>query len=97
MSLNRLALPLGLAAAFLALTASSAFAARGHEFTGVTIGTPCTAEPCGPGELKEPTAVAVNEATDNVYVVDQGNNRIDKFDLFANFRRPAALRTGAPA
>jgi hypothetical protein len=50
--------------------AAPALAARGHEFTG-TIGTPCTAEPCGPGELKEPTAVAVNEATGDVYVVDK--------------------------
>lgn len=56
-------------AALLAL-AAPALAARGHEFTG-TIGTPCTAEPCGPGELKEPTAVAVNEATGDVYVVDK--------------------------
>jgi hypothetical protein len=56
--------------ALLALAASPAFAARGHEFTE-TIGTPCTAEPCGPGELKEPTAVAVNEATGDVYVVDK--------------------------
>jgi hypothetical protein len=54
--------PLALTITALLVLAAPALAARGHEFTG-TIGTPCTAEPCGPGELKEPTAVAVNEAT----------------------------------
>ncbi|HET7177895.1 MAG TPA: hypothetical protein VFI63_04320, partial [Solirubrobacterales bacterium] len=69
-----------LATAFLALTASSALAARGHEFTG-TFGTPCTValEPCGSGLLKEPSAVAVNEATGNIYVLDQGNDRVQEF------------------
>jgi hypothetical protein len=80
MSLNRFALPLGLVAALLAVTASSALAARGHVFDH-TIGEPCTAEPCGPGELKEPTAVAVNEASGDVYVVDQGNNHAHRLDL----------------
>jgi len=50
------------ATALLALTAASALAARGHVFDG-TIGEPCTAEPCAPGKLKEPSAVAVNEAS----------------------------------
>ena len=49
---------------------SSAFAARGHEFEKA-FGGPCLAEPCGPGELKEPDGVAVNEATGDVYVVDK--------------------------
>jgi hypothetical protein len=58
----RLLAPVALAIAALLALASSALAARGHEFTG-TIGTPCTAEPCGPGELKEPSGLAVNEAS----------------------------------
>jgi DNA-binding beta-propeller fold protein YncE len=66
-------------AVFLALTASSASAARGHVFSG-TIGTPCTVGPCAPGELKEPSAVAVNETTGNVYVLDQGNSRVEIFN-----------------
>jgi hypothetical protein len=49
---------------------SSAFAARGHEFEKA-FGGPCLAEPCGPGELKEPDGVGVNEATGDVYVVDK--------------------------
>lgn len=72
------------ATAFLALSASSALAARGHVFAG-TIGEPCTAEPCAPGQLKEPTAVAVNEASGDVYVVDQGNNRVVRFDSAGTF------------
>jgi hypothetical protein len=72
--------------ALLTVFSSSALAARGHVFDpSLTIGTPCTAEPCGPGELKEPSAVAVNEATGDVYVVDQGNDRIDRFDAAGNF------------
>lgn len=74
----RLAGLLALAIAALLALASSAFAARGHEFTG-TIGTPCTAEPCGPGELKEPSGLAVNEATHDIYVVDKGNDRVQVF------------------
>jgi DNA-binding beta-propeller fold protein YncE len=100
-SLRLLGLPVVVAAALLALAAipASALAARGHVFSG-TIGEPCTAEPCGPGKLKEPSAVAVNEASHDVYVVDQGNNRIDKFGSAAGaFIRAfvPGLRTGAPA
>jgi hypothetical protein len=53
-----LGLPVVLAAALLALTAPSALAARGHVFKE-TFGTPGS----GPGQLKEPSAVAVNEAS----------------------------------
>jgi hypothetical protein len=65
-------------AALLALVAipASALAARGHVFKG-SFGTPGT----GPGELKEPSAVAVNEASHDVYVVDQGNNHAHRLDL----------------
>jgi hypothetical protein len=64
---------------YFVLFPHSALAARGHVFSG-TIGEPCTAAPCGPGELKEPSAVAVNETTGNVYVLDQGNDRVGIFD-----------------
>lgn len=80
--------------ALLALTAPSALAARGHVFKG-TFGTPGT----GPGQLKEPSAVAVNEASGDVYVLDQGNSRVDKFGPAGNFIRAflSGLRIGAPA
>jgi DNA-binding beta-propeller fold protein YncE len=56
--------------AFLAL-ASSALAARPHEFT-TTIGEHCAAEPCTGAQLLAPTAVAVNEASGDIYVLDKG-------------------------
>jgi len=65
-------------AAFLALAASSASAARGHVFKE-SFGTPGS----GTGQLKEPSAVAVDEATHDVYVADSGNDRVDKFDSLA--------------
>jgi hypothetical protein len=57
---------------------SAASAARGHQFKE-TFGTPCAAAPCGPGKLKEPSGVAVNEASGNVYVVDKGDDRVEIF------------------
>jgi DNA-binding beta-propeller fold protein YncE len=68
------------ATALLALTAPSALAARGHEFDpNLTLGKPCTEAVCGPEELKEPTAVAVNETSGEIYVLDQGNDRVVRF------------------
>ena len=61
-------------AIFGGLTAT-AQAARPHEFKGVTIGEPGS----GPGQLSEPSGVAVNEATGDVYVVDRGNQRVQWF------------------
>jgi DNA-binding beta-propeller fold protein YncE len=75
LTLSVIALVAGLSALF----ASSALAARGHVFSG-TIGEACTEEPCAPGKLKEPSAVAVNEATGEIYVLDQGNDRVQRFD-----------------
>jgi DNA-binding beta-propeller fold protein YncE len=69
-----------LAAAFFAVTAGSASAARGHVYLGETIGKPCPpATVCGAEELTEPTGVAVNEATGDIYVVDSGNHRVQVF------------------
>jgi hypothetical protein len=111
-------------AALLALAAipASALAARGHVFKG-SFGTPGS----GPGQLKDPSAVAVNEASGastqsissapaqarpsspaisrlrsrvrGCSVVDQGNNRIEKFSAAGAFIRAfvPGLRTGAPA
>jgi DNA-binding beta-propeller fold protein YncE len=79
--LRVVALTVVVSAAFLAFGAGSALAARGHVFDpGLTIGAPCTEEPCATGKLKEPSGVAVNEATDEVYVSDQGNKRVEVFN-----------------
>jgi DNA-binding beta-propeller fold protein YncE len=69
---------LALALGLLALAAPSALAARGHQFTR-NIGAPCAVGPCAPGTLSEPSAVAVNEATEVIYVLDQGNERVQRF------------------
>jgi DNA-binding beta-propeller fold protein YncE len=49
----------------------------------------------GPGQLKEPRGVAVNDTTHDVYVVDRGNNRVQEFNstgtaVLADFNGSAA-------
>ena len=83
---NRVKLPACCAAiistALLSLFAATpALAGNGYEKVTETFGGPCTvtpAEPC-PGQFKEPTAIAVNDETNDVYVVDHGNNRVEYF------------------
>ncbi len=65
-------------AAVTLVCSSTALAARTH-LAGGTFGEPCTSEPCGTGQLKEPEGVAVNEATGDVYVVDKGDDRVEYF------------------
>lgn len=77
----RLPAPLALAAIALLAIPASALAARGHVFDeSLTLGSPCTVEPCAPGTLKEPSGVAVNEATGEVYVVDEALERVEIYD-----------------
>lgn len=52
---------------------------RGHTFTH-SFGAPGSGE----GQLSEPWDVAVNEATDDLYVVDHGNDRVEIFHEAAN-------------
>jgi len=92
-----LALPIALLAALLAiaaLAAAPASAAETHVFTG-SFGS----EGSGAGQLNEPTGLAVDQSTGDVYVADTGNNRVDKFDPFGTFIRAfiGGLPTGAPA
>jgi hypothetical protein len=62
------------------LCAAPAFALQVHVFER-SFGEPGS----GPGQLKEPVGVAVNDSTSleptsgNVYVVDKGNNRVERF------------------
>jgi len=53
---------------------------RGHVFSK-TFGGPCAGPggTCEPGQLKEPSGVAVNDETGQVYVLNQGNGRIERF------------------
>lgn len=47
----------------------------------------CKAAPPGgrPGELRMPTALAVSQATGDVYVMDMGNHRVQRFDHDGRF------------
>jgi DNA-binding beta-propeller fold protein YncE len=58
----------------LLFCSAPALAARGHVFSG-SFGS----EGSGNGQLKEPSRVAVNEETGDVYVVDRGNERVELF------------------
>lgn len=79
--------------ATLALTTAPALASRGHVFSG-TFGSTGS----GPGQLSEPSGVAANEATGDVYVVDKGNNRVERFTaegvFQSEFTGPNATGTG---
>lgn len=39
----------------------------------------------GAGELERPSEIAIDDAADFLYVMDNGNNRVQKFDLAGNF------------
>jgi hypothetical protein len=84
--LKQLAL-LGVVFAAVLAWASPALASRGHQYT-TSFGKPCT--PCAGGELKKPNGVAVNEATGDVYVVDEGEGgvggRVVRFDKAGVFQ-----------
>jgi len=83
----------GLAMFFLLVVfswlASPAQAARGHVFSK-SFGEQCSAEPCEGAKLKEPSGVAVNEATGDVYVVDKGeagtHGRVVRFNSAGVFQ-----------
>jgi hypothetical protein len=67
-----------LALAACLLGSAPAWAVRGHEFSG-TLGEACVSSPCGPRQLKAPSALAVDEASGDVYVLDEGNARVQRF------------------
>jgi hypothetical protein len=71
-------------AGVLVLGAGPVLAARSHVFDKA-FGEPCTTTPCGNGQFNEPSGVAVNEATGDVYVVDKGNNRVEWFNSTGTF------------
>jgi DNA-binding beta-propeller fold protein YncE len=62
-------------------------AANRHVFLK-TFAEPCIAEPCE-GRLKKPAGVAVNEASGDIYVVDEGANRVVRFNKKGEYE-PAA-------
>jgi DNA-binding beta-propeller fold protein YncE len=69
-----------LAALLLSSTSAHALSQQGHVFTG-TLGTMGS----GNGQLLEPSAVAVSEATGDVYVADRGNARVEILNAKGEF------------
>src|SRR5580700_2147898 len=59
----------------LALAATPALAGEGYGVT-TTFGT----AGAGNGEFSGPAGVAVNQSSEDVYVVDKGNNRVEYFN-----------------
>jgi hypothetical protein len=68
----------------LVFWSTPALAFKGYT-PGGSFGEPCSAEPCGNGQFKEPMGAAVNDSTGldpaagDVYVVDSGDNRVERF------------------
>ncbi|MEA2215680.1 MAG: hypothetical protein QOK19_1241 [Solirubrobacteraceae bacterium] len=66
----------------VAASSASALRQRGHEFSEAqSFGSPGS----GDGQFKEASGVAVNEASGDVYVVDSGNNRVERFNAAHEF------------
>jgi NHL repeat len=63
-----------------------AFAGLTHVYQGLSFGE----EGSGPGQLSQPTGLAVNDATGDVYVVDAGNKRVEQFTAAGTFVREFA-------
>ncbi len=66
---------------WLCLAGAPAFAARPHVFEK-SLGE----AGIGSGQLLEPSGVAVNEATGEVYVLDQGNDRVERFSSTGEYK-----------
>jgi len=64
----------------LAFFATSALAGEVHVYSH-SFGEPGTEA----GQFEDPSDLAVNDATGDVYVADKGNNRIDEFDADGTF------------
>ncbi|HTZ65686.1 MAG TPA: NHL repeat-containing protein [Solirubrobacteraceae bacterium] len=61
-------------------TPAFALSQRGHVFDASF-----ASKGAGAGELLRPTGIAVNEASGDVYVVDTGNNRLERFSASGDF------------
>jgi hypothetical protein len=78
-------LTLGVLAGGLALGGAPALAAVvGHGPVTGSFGS-ATSTPADPFPLSDPTGVAVDELTHDVYVVDTGNNRVEEFNSSGQF------------
>ena len=74
---------LGVLAGGLVFSSAPAPATTVHVFSG-SFGS-ATSTPANPASLSAPSGVAVNDATEDVYVVDKGNNRVERFSATGTF------------
>ena len=72
------------ASAALFLAAAPASAALSHAFT-TTFGAATSSPPDSSYPISEPTDVEVDQASDDIYVTDPGNHRIEKFNEKGEF------------
>jgi DNA-binding beta-propeller fold protein YncE len=77
---GRVAIAVALLLLVAVYSAVPAKAARGHVFGG-SFGEAGS----GPGQLSNPDGIAINEATELVYVVDQSNDRVEVFTTAGTF------------
>jgi hypothetical protein len=75
-------LALSAACALLSFSATPALAAT-HRGVTASIGSPGSAA----GQLSEPQGVALNRSSNDLYVVDKGNHRVDEFEANGTFIR----------
>jgi DNA-binding beta-propeller fold protein YncE len=73
--MSRILAVLCAAVGVFAVTAVPALAVRGHVFSGSF----ASEQGAGNGEFNEPSGVAVDQASGDVYVVDKGNDRVEYF------------------
>lgn len=66
-------------ALLLVLGGAPAWAGKGWASVTSSFGEPCKETPCGAGQFKEPTSVAVNDESGDVYVLDRGDARVEYF------------------
>ncbi len=96
---------LGVLAGGLVFSSAPALATTVHVFSS-SFGS-ATSTPPDPAPLSAPSGVAVNDSTGDVYVVDKGNNRVERFSSTGSylgyfngsgtFEVEGAVETGKPA
>jgi hypothetical protein len=64
----------------LAILSPAAYAGSGYEKVTGTFGASCKSSPCPGGQFDEPTSAAVNDTTEDVYIVDSGDDRVEWFN-----------------
>jgi hypothetical protein len=80
-----------------AVAASPALTAEQY-VPGISFGEPCGAGevPCGAGKLDGPAGIAISNATGDVYVADEGDDRVEQFSPIGTYLSQFNGRVGPP-